>query len=206
MMVSPIFVCNFVVFFPPSKTRKEKYMTKIDEKMLQIVVDMAARGGKMEALQEAQDKEIERLIEENRQLKAERAKDKERIRELEQLLHEQQAARPQVVVNNFNFFVLSVPRTRAYVDNLGNDGRQFVGHMLHHTMLEDTPRSMLDKVDEITQLKDCQEGGVVIQHNTGPVNGNIGTQNVGMPGVNDENSLKKIDDHGREKGIDADFE
>ena len=63
MMVSPIFVCNFVVFFPPSKTRKEKYMTKIDEKMLQIVVDMAARGGKMEALQEAQDKEIERLIE-----------------------------------------------------------------------------------------------------------------------------------------------
>ena len=181
-------------------------MTKIDEKMLQIVVDMAARGGKMEALQEAQDKEIERLIEENRQLKAERAKDKERIRELEQLLHEQQAARPQVVVNNFNFFVLSVPRTRAYVDNLGNDGRQFVGHMLHHTMLEDTPRSVMDQVDEMTRLRDYQEGGVVIQHNTGPVNGNIGTQNVGMPGVNDENSLKKIDDNGREKGIDADFE
>ena len=181
-------------------------MTKIDEKMLQMVVDMAAKGGRMEAQQEAQDKEIERLIEENRQLKAERAKDKERISELEQLLHEQQAARPQVVVNNFNFFVLSVPRTRAYVDTLGNDGRQFVGHMLHQTMYEDAPRSVFDKVDEITQLKGSQEGGVVIHHNTGPVNGNIGTQNVGMPSVNDENSLKQIDDHGREKGFDADFE
>ena len=181
-------------------------MTKIDEKMLLMVVDMAAKGGRMEAKQEAQDKEIERLIEENRQLKAERAKDKERISELEQLLHQEQAARPQVVVNNYNFFVLSVPRTRAYVDTLGNDGRQFVGHMLHQTMPEDTPRSMLDKVDEITQLKGRGDGGVVIQHNTGPVNGNIGTQNIGMPGVNDEDSLKQIDDYGREKGFDADFE
>ena len=93
-------------------------MAKIEEKMLQMVVDMAAKGGKMEAQQEAQDKEIERLMEEIRQLKAERAKDKERISELEQLLQQQQASRPQVVVNNYNFFMLSVPRTRAYVDNL----------------------------------------------------------------------------------------
>ena len=106
-------------------------MAKIEEKMLQMVVDMAAKGGKMEAQQEAQDKEIERLMEEIRQLKAAMARDKERISELEQLLQQQQALRPQVVVNNYNFFMLSVPRTRAYVDNLGNDGRQFVGHMLH---------------------------------------------------------------------------
>jgi hypothetical protein len=101
-----------------------------------------------------------------------------------------------VVVNNYNFLMLSVPRTRAYVDNLSNDGRQFVGHMLHHTMLEDTPRSVMDQVDEMTRLRDYQEGGVVIQHNSGPVNGNIGTQNVGMPGMNDENSLNQLEQHG----------
>ena len=98
-------------------------MARIEEKMLQMVVDMAAKGGKLEAQQEAQDKEIERLMEENRQLKAAMARDKERIRELEQLLLQQQASRPQVVVNNYNIFMLSVPRTRAYVDNLSNDGR-----------------------------------------------------------------------------------
>ena len=171
-------------------------MARIEEKMLQMVVDMAAKGGKMEAQQEAQDKEIERLMEENRQLKAAMARDTERISELEKLLQQQQASRPQVVVNNYNFFMLSVPRTRAYVDNLGNDGRQFVGHMLHHTMLEDTPRSVMDQVDEMTRLRDYQEGGVVIQHNSGPVNGNIGTQNVGMPGMNDENSLNQLEQHG----------
>ena len=171
-------------------------MARIEEKMLQMVVDMAAKGGKMEAQQEAQDKEIERLMEENRQLKAAMARDKERISELEHLLQQQQASRPQVVVNNYNFFMLSVPRTRAYVDNLGNDGRQFVGHMLHQTMLEDTPRSVMDQVDEMTRLRDYQEGGVVIQHNSGPVNGNIGTQNVGMPGMNDENSLNQLEQHG----------
>ena len=50
-------------------------MARIEEKMLQMVVDMAAKGGKMEAQQEAQDKEIERLMEENRQLKALRGED-----------------------------------------------------------------------------------------------------------------------------------
>ena len=178
-------------------------MSKIDEKMLMMMVDMAAQGGKMEALQEAKDREIDELRTVCDELRREIAKRDERIAQLEALVFQQENARPQVVVNQF--FVLSVSRTRVYVSSLSNNGRQFVGHMLHHTMLEDTPRSMLDKVDEITQLKDCQEGGVVIQHNTGPVNGNIGTQNVGMPGVNDENSLKKIDDNGREKGIDTDF-
>jgi hypothetical protein len=171
-------------------------MAKIDEKMLQMVVDMAARGGKMEAEQEAQNKEIERLREEVVELKAVIARREARISELELLLQQQEAARPQVVVNNYNFFMLSVPRTRAYVDNLGNDGRQFVGHMLHQTMPEDTPRSVMDQVDEMTRLKDRQEGGVVIQHNSGPVNGNIGTQNVGMPGANDMGSLKQIEQYG----------
>jgi len=35
------FFCIFAVFSHP-KTRKEKYMAKIEEKMLQMVVDMAA--------------------------------------------------------------------------------------------------------------------------------------------------------------------
>ena len=110
----------------------------------------------------------------------------------------------QMVVNNYNFFMLSVPRTRAYVDNLGNDGRQFVGHMLHHTLAEDTPRCVVDEVDEMTQLTP-QEGGVVIQNNNGPVNGNITTQNVGSTGMGYENLLIHEDD-GREEGRDANSE
>ena len=171
-------------------------MANTNETMLHLMVDLATKGGKMEAELEARDKEIERLIKENTELRSVVTRRDARISELEHLLTQQESARPQVVVNNYNFLMLSVPRTRAYVDNLSNDGRQFVGHMLHHTMLEDTPRSVMDQVDEMTRLRDYQEGGVVIQHNSGPVNGNIGTQNVGMPGMNDENSLKQLEQHG----------
>lgn len=169
-------------------------MSKIDEKMLQMVVDMAMKGGKMEARQEAKDKEIDELRTVCDELRREIAKRDERIAQLEALVFQQENARPQVVVNQF--FVLSVSRTRVYVSSLSNNGRQFVGHMLHQTMLEDTPRSVMDQVDEMTRLREYQEGGVVIQHNSGPVNGNIGTQNVGMPGMNDENSLNQLEQHG----------
>ena len=124
-----------------------------------------------------------------------------RISELEALLLQQQNAHPTVVVNQY--FMLSVPLTRDYVSNLSNDGRQFVGHMLHHTMPAETPRYMLEQVDEMTRLTP-QEGGVVIQNNNGPVNGNITTQNVGATDIWNEDIQKQIGCNGREEGRDAD--
>jgi len=174
-------------------------MAKIDEKMLQMVVDMAAMGGKMEARYEALEKEIDEKRAEIKRLREVVEKRDARIDELEGLL--QQNSQPKVVVNQY--FMLSVPLTRDYVSNLGNDGRQFVGHMLHHTMPAETPRYMLEQVDEMTRLNP-QEGGVVIQNNNGPVNGNITTQNVGSTGMGNEILLKRIDDNGREEGRDAD--
>ena len=130
-------------------------MSKIDEKMLMMMVDMAAQGGQMEALQEAKDKEIEELRRENGELRDGLAKRDARIAELESMLIQQGNARPTVVVNQF--FMLSVPRTRTYVSSLSNNGRQFVGHMLHQTLAEDTPRYVMDEVDEMTKLKDSTD-------------------------------------------------
>lgn len=170
-------------------------MAKIDEKMLQMVVDMAALGGKREARMEAlmeENLEMHRKLDEDQE---EIARRDARIAELEAML-QKVMNRPQVVVNQY--FMLSVPRTRDYVSTLSNDGRQFVGHMLHHTLSEDTPRHVIDQVDEITRLERQDGGGVVIQNNSGPVNGNIMTQNVGMPTVADEQTTKLITSNGRE--------
>ena len=130
-------------------------MSKIDEKMLLMMVDMAAQGGKMEAQQEAKDREIEELRRELGELRDRLAKRDERIAQLEALVFQQGNARPTVVVNQF--FMLSVPRTRTYVSSLSNNGRQFVGHMLHQTLAEDTPRYVMDEVDEMTKLKDSTD-------------------------------------------------
>ena len=176
-------------------------MSKIDEKMLQMVVDMATQGGKMEARQEANEREIEELRAEVKRQREVIERREARIEELEGLL--QQNALPKVVVNHY--FMLSVPLTRDYVSHLGNDGRQFVGHMLHHTMPAETPRYLLEQVDEMTRLNP-QEGGVVIQNNNGPVNGNITTQNVGTAYTGNEEMKKQLVSYGGEEGCDADFE
>ena len=178
-------------------------MGNIEEKMMMMMVEMATKGGKMEARQEAQDKVIVEMQKQVELLHDELAKRDARIVELEAMLMQQENARPKVVVNQF--FMLSVLRTRDYVSNLNNDGRQFVGHMLHQTMSEETPHYLMEQVDEITRLIP-QEGSVVIQHNNGPVNGNITTQNVGAAGMQNENMQKQIDSDGREKGRDADTE
>ena len=74
-------------------------MSKIDEKMLQMVVDMAMKGGKMEARQEAKDKEIDELRTVCDELRREIAKSDERIAQLEALVFQQENARRKVVVN-----------------------------------------------------------------------------------------------------------
>ena len=124
-------------------------MSNVQEKMLDMVVDMATTKGRMEAEQERYEKEIAEKDAEIARLKADGNKKDERIAELEQLLV-QQSNQPQVIMNNF--FMLSVPKTNKYVRELNNDGRQFVGHMFHQTMPDDTPKSVLMQVDEMTSL------------------------------------------------------
>jgi hypothetical protein len=104
----------------------------------------------MEAEQVRYEKEIAEKDAEIARLKAEGNKKDERIAELEQLLVQQSTNQPQVIMNNF--FLLSVPKTNKYVRGLNNDGRQFVGHMFHQTMPDDTPKSVLMQVDEMTSL------------------------------------------------------
>ena len=176
-------------------------MAKIDEKMLQMVVDMATLGGKMEAQYEAKEREIEELHTKVKELLGGIEKRNARISELEALLSQQQSAQPTVVVNQY--FMLSVPLTRDYVSSLSNDGRQFVGHMLHHTLPAETPRYMLEQVDEMTRLTP-QESGIVIQNNNGPVNGDIKTQNVGTMDLWNEDIQKQLGCNGREEGCDTD--
>ena len=119
------------------------------------------------------------------------------------LLCQQESAQPKVVVNQF--FVLSVPRTRDYVGNLNNDGRQFVSHMLNHTLAENSPRSAFDEVNRMTELRNRQDDGkVVIHHNTGPVGGDIKLQNVRIPLMNNVNMQNRIEDNGGEEERNSD--
>ena len=162
-------------------------MAKIDEWMLQKMVDMAQQGGRMEAKHEAQEAELVRLRLTVADQRKEIEEQKREIAALQAQLRLQASKQPRVVVNQF--FLLSVPKTRVYVGNLDNDGRQFVGHMLHQTMPDDTPQCVIAQVDEMTQLKRQEGGGVVVERNYGPVNGNVSTQNFGM----DNENVKQIE-------------
>lgn len=158
-------------------------MSKIDEKMLQMVVEMATSGGRMEAQQEAKDAEIIRL-------KQELEERDRRIASLEARLRQLEGQQPRVVVNQY--FVLSMMKTMDYVSNLGNHERCFVGHFMHQTMPDDTPPSIIAQVDEMTRLQQ-QEAKVTVQNNYGPVNGNIAEQHLELPAIDD--TTKQLDDH-----------
>jgi hypothetical protein len=173
-----------------------------DIEELRFVADLAHSGGMMQAENEHLKKDNAKLQTENEQLKTDCERLQGEMGELQLLLKQlegdirlkkdeieslrkqnlqAQGQQPRVVVNNF--YMLSVPKTHEYVCKLDNDGRRFVGHFMHHT-LDDTQRSVIDEVDEMTQLEHHDEGHVVIQHNNGPVNGYITTQHVEMPALN----------------------
>lgn len=163
----------------------------IDE--LRFVADLAHNGGMMQAENEYLKKdnaqlqvENERLKNDNMQLRTEigKLKDDNRLMraEMDVLRSTPPQGQPTVVVNNY--YLLSMPKTSNYVRALDNEGRLFVGHFMHHTLSDGTPQSVIDEVDEMTQLEHHDEGHVVIQHNNGPVNGYITTQHVEMPALN----------------------
>ena len=147
-----------------------------DIEELKFVADLAHNGGVMQAQNEALKAEIESLKAENKSLKAEnkslKAENKSlkaEVKHLSETNDKQQQLliqkdqmiaegihKPVVVVNKY--YLLSVPKTCQYVSTLDNDGRRFVGHFMHHTLSDGTPMSVIEQVDEMTQLEASQDG------------------------------------------------
>lgn len=117
---------------------------------MKFVADLARSEGRKE-------ERVSALEAENMRLRKELAAREEiikmqncRIQELESMVELQGAQR--VVVQRF--FVLSMPKTVDYVSSLNNNERRFVGHLFHHTLIDGTPVSVIEQVDEMT----CLEG------------------------------------------------
>ena len=166
-------------------------MAKLEEKMLQMVVNMATNDGRMKAQQELMEAEINKQRELLKQKDNEIVERDKRIAYLEERLAQVMEQKKPLVVNNY--YMLSVPKTRDYVCHLDNRDRRFVGHFMHHTLPDDTPMSVIEQVNEMTRLEH-QEGQVVMHNNYGPVNGNITTQNVEMPKT-EMNHTKLLESH-----------
>ena len=166
-------------------------MTNINEKMLEMVASYAESSGEMKALRAALERENAGLKAIINDQKAQLEMCYKRIGDLEMLLQQANDARPQIVVNRY--YVLDMPKTNAYVRTLSNTGRLLVCHLMHHALTDDTPESVKQQVDEITSLE-REDGGVVIQTNNGPVNGNINTQQVGVPPFD---PTKQLENHGQ---------
>lgn len=129
------------------KEKQEPMDSKLDE--FKFVADLARNEGELKAKYESSQDDNIRLREENEQLRLEN----QRLREENERLknqHENNSYQPQVVVNNF--FLLSWPKTYNYVSALDNDDKRVVSHMLHHTVPDDTPKSVIAQIDEITSL------------------------------------------------------
>ena len=139
-----------------------------DIEKLKFVADLAHNGGVLQAQNEALKAHIESLKAQNEMLKtsyetlkAENAHLREENSQQRLLLIQKDEViaasgrQPTVVVNQY--YLLSVPKTFQYVNTLDNDGRRFVGHFMHHTLSDGTPMSVIEQVNEMTQLEGNQE-------------------------------------------------
>lgn len=177
---------------------------KLDE--FKFVADLARNEGVLQAKYDSLKDDYIRLKEENDQLR----KDSERLREENRRLqahHEENWNQPKVVVNQI--ILLSWPKTCSYVNGLGDEGRQAVCHMLHHTVPDDTPISVIQQIDEITsldgnqtaRLADAMEGLAkkpTTQNNFGNIgnyNGHVDeqTNSFPMPQINTDD-IKGLED------------
>ena len=136
---------------------------------LKMIVDLAKSDGKKEAenemlktakkqLEDNCAKQQKMLAQKDRQL-AEKDKKieelEERIRELEEIVANKpyggDSQQPVVFVNQY--FLLDCPKTINYVGALDNRQKMFAGHLLLHTMADNTPKKIFDQVNEMTQLE-----------------------------------------------------
>ena len=135
---------------------------------LKMVLELAASKGRKEAeneMLEAQKKQLEevnakllkQLSQKDKQLKE---KDKiieeqrRRISDMEALVANKSCAADgqKQVVYVSQYFLLDGPKTFSYVCALDNTQRMFAGHLLLHTMADNTPKQVFDQVNEMTQL------------------------------------------------------
>ena len=63
---------------------------------------------------------------------------------------------PVVIIQQY--FLLDILKTISYVLSLNNSQKMLVGHLLHHTMADNLPKRIYERVDEITQLEGNQTG------------------------------------------------
>ena len=139
-----------------------------DIEELKMIVDLAKSDGKKEAenemlktvkkqLEDTCAKQQKMLAQKDKQL-AEKDKrieeQKERISELEAMVANKpyvgDGQQPVVFVNQY--FLLDCPKTISYVGALDNSMKMFAGHLLLHTMADNTPKRVFDQVNEMTQL------------------------------------------------------
>lgn len=145
---------------------------------LRMILDIAANGGKMQAQNEMllekiarMEEDFKRLEKDNKKLQNDLAKKTKECEEKDQRIAELEAkamyempadnleANSQgnvVMVNNY-YYVLSWPKTVAYVDTLDSNGRLYASHFIHHTLPEGIPIQFIKKVDDLTKLEARQE-------------------------------------------------
>lgn len=173
----PFFFCKFATVFAFLLLIPQQYMEKNVEE-LKLILDVAANSGKMQAQNEMLLEKIARLEKDNKRLENENKKLKndladktkecedkdQRIAELEaRAMYEIPADNPEagcqspvVMVNNF-YYVLSWPKTVAYVGTLDTDGRLYASHFIHQTLPDGIPIQFINKVDNLTRLEARQD-------------------------------------------------
>jgi hypothetical protein len=135
---------------------------------LKMVLDLAASNGRKEAqnemleahkkqLEEANAKLLRQLSQKDKQL-AEKDKTieelRQRIGDMEALVADNTCAADgqKQVVYVSQYILLDGPKTVNYVCALDNTQKMFAGHLLLHTMADNMPKQVYDKVNKITQL------------------------------------------------------
>ena len=132
---------------------------------LKMVLELAASKGRKEAENEMLETQKKQLEEANTKLLRQLSQKDKLLKEKEKIIEEQRrrisdmealvanqtcaAEGQKQVVYVSQYFLLDAPKTFSYVCTLQ---RMFAGHLLLHTMADNTPKQVFDQVNEMTQL------------------------------------------------------
>ena len=135
---------------------------------LKMVLELAASKGRKEAENEMLETQKKQLEEANTKLLRQLSQKDKLLKEKEKIIEEQRrrisdmealvanqtcaAEGQKQVVYVSQYFLLDAPKTFSYVCTLNNSQRMFAGHLLLHTMADNTPKQVFDQVNEMTQL------------------------------------------------------
>ena len=127
---------------------------------LKMVLELAASKGRKEAENEMLETQKKQLEEANTKLLRQLSQKDKLLKEKEKIIEEQRrrisdmealvanqtcaAEGQKQVVYVSQYFLLDAPKTFSYVCTLNNSQRMFAGHLLLHTMADNTPQRMLE--------------------------------------------------------------